>query len=338
MEKNINSFENIKKLLTKEPSMRFNGTENFGVWQEKAHKTLYSLLGLDRMLKSECDDFHITKSEKKDGFSEIHFCFQSEPQYYVPCCMLIPDNQSASDGTFICLQGHSTGMHISYGVPHFKGDDKTIANGDRDFALRAVKEGFCAVCMEQRYMGLCGQSDDGEPACLNGDSLSGILLGRCAVGERVWDIMRLIDVLQEHFPELNLNQLGCIGNSGGGTTSFYSACIDSRIKITVPSCSVCTYKDSIGAMHHCACNYIPRIAEFFDMGDLSGLIAPRKLLIINGSEDIIFPMNGVLEAFETTKKYYKAAGAEENCELATGNGGHRMYADLAWSIIHKMLK
>ena len=33
---------------------------------------------------------------------------------------------------------------------------------------------------------------------------------------------------------------------------------------------------------HCTCNFIPRIANHFDMGDIAGLIAPRGLVIVNG--------------------------------------------------------
>ena len=42
----------------------------------------------------------------------------------------------------------------------------------------------------------------------------------------------------------------CMGNSGGGTTTFYVGCLEPRVKYVMPSCSVCTYEDSIGAMEH----------------------------------------------------------------------------------------
>ena len=35
------------------------------------------------------------------------------------------------------------------------------------------------------------------------------------------------------------------------------------------------YKDSIGAMNHCACSYVPKIAESFDMGDLMAMAYPK---------------------------------------------------------------
>jgi len=129
-----------------------------------------------------------------------------------------------------------------------------------------------------------------------------------------------------------MEKIAIMGNSGGGTCSFYAACFDERIKIVMPSCSVCTYRDSIVAMHHCACNYIPNIARYFDMCDLSVLIAPRPFIIVAGQEDPIFPIEGVQKTFDVVKKIYKKANAEDNCKLVIGDGGHRFYANPSWNV------
>ena len=128
-----------------------------------------------------------------------------------------------------------------------------------------------------------------------------------------------------------------MGNSGGGTATYYAACMEERICLAMPSCAVCTYKDSIGAMHHCSCNYVPNIANYFDMGDLAGIIAPRKLIVVNGVEDKIFPKDGVNETYEVIKDMYRAAGAENNCAHVEGPEGHRFYADLSWPVLHQMM-
>ena len=322
-----------EQLQQTEPSMRYDGKEDFAQWQKKAYAKLWELLGMSCMQKCE-DSFLIESEEQKEGYKKILFSFQSEPGYYVPCCALLPDNMKEQQKVVICLQGHSTGMHISFGEPRFTGDEEMLQGGDRDFAIRALEEGYAAICMDQRYMGSCGQTSSGNPSCLGqGTALSTLLLGRTAIGERVWDVMRLIDVIEHHFPILDKDNVMCLGNSGGGTTTFYSACIDKRIKYAVPSCSVCTFKDSIGAMRHCGCNYIPGIANYFDMGDLGGLIAPRSLVIVNGREDDIFPDSGVRESYTIIQKAYEAMGAVDKCRLVTGEGGHRFYADIAWKEI-----
>lgn len=338
--RNQNPKEITLKLAKKEPLMRYKGEEDFFEWQKKARAKLRELLGLDFMQSCE-SDFKIISEKDCGSYNDTYFSFQSEPGYYVPCHILTPKNYEGKLTTVICLQGHSTGMHISIGEPKYEGDEKTIAGGDRDYARRLAERGRCAVAVEQRYMGECGGNENG-PGCLahgeegTAGALPTLMFGRCAAGERVWDISRAIDVVFENFPQVNPDDIMCTGNSGGGTSTFYVSCIDERIKLAAPSCAVCTYLDSIINLYHCPCNYIPQIARYFDMGDLSGLIAPRGLVVIAGKDDPIFPISGVKATFEITKSLYKAAGAENKAELFIGDGGHRYYADGAFKTIDKI--
>lgn len=335
--RNAKSIDYISKQFDRTPSMRYNDNEDFSAWQQKAYKKLWELLALDKMVKCD-DDFLIESEEQLDGCKKIRFSFQTEPGLYTPCYCLIPDDDKKIKGVVICLQGHSTGMHISIGEPHYEKDHASISGGDRDFANRVINEGYVAIAMEQRYMGESGSDEEGSPSCLRlGRALPALLLGRCAIGERVWDVMRLIDVIKKHFPTYKDKNLICLGNSGGGTTTFYATCIDKRIDCGVPSCSVCTYKDSIVDLKHCPCNYIPGIGEYFDMGDIAGLAAPRKLVVVNGKTDHIFPESGVQKTFAIAKNLFKAAGCEDNCRLVTGPEGHRFYADLAWKEINELM-
>ena len=168
--------------------------------------------------------------------------------------------------------------------------------------------------------------------------MGGFLLGRTAVGERVWDVHRLIDILIHYFSEYILaDKIVCMGNSGGGTTSFYAACYDKRVALSVPSCAVCTFEDSIMARHHCGCNYIPNIRRYFNMGDIGCLIAPRPLIVVCGIEDDLFPLHGVEKSYAVIETAYHAAGKDENCHLVKGNGGHTFFPEDVWPLVNKIL-
>jgi hypothetical protein len=58
-------------------------------------------------------------------FDEIRFRFASEPDLMIPAHLLLPKG-SLEHGrklpVVICLQGHSTGMHISLGRKKYEGD------------------------------------------------------------------------------------------------------------------------------------------------------------------------------------------------------------------------
>ncbi len=325
--------------LTKDitPSMAYRDEVDYGVWQKEAKGKLAELLGLPFI---KCDqDFCLIKEEECKDYKRVSFRFQSEPGYYVPCTILIPIGIEGLVPGVICMQGHSSGAHISLGIAKFQGDEKTIAGG-RDFAVRAVKEGFCAIVIEQRYMGEKGQTEEGSPACLRKNAaMSTLLLGRTAIGERVWDVQRLIDVIETYFSDkVDMSRLMCMGNSGGGTTTFYASALDERIKLSIPSCAVCTYDDSIMAMKHCECNYVPNIRRFFNMGDIGCLIAPRPLVVVCGKEDPIFPLHGVEASFEIIQKAYRKMHKEEDCHLVIGDGGHQFYPDDVWPIVKRVLR
>jgi cephalosporin-C deacetylase-like acetyl esterase len=322
----------------KSPSLAYSPGEDFAHWQAQAKEKLTELLG-DRPLPVHLN-VRVEWEQEKDFYRETRFIFTSEQGADVPCHLLVPKQGEGPFPVVICLQGHSTGMHISLGNPKFSGDEKSIA-GDRDFAVQAVKEGYAALALEQRCF---GERKDRRPeevqdvtkrhGCHHG-SLTALLWGRTMAGERVWDVSRAIDALAE-FPEVDTQRIGCMGNSGGGTITYYAACMDERIKIAMPSCSFCTYTDSIGSVDHCVDNYIPRILKYFEMGDLAGLIAPRSLVVVAGKKDPIFPIRGVKEAFATAESLYKHAGVEVKIRLVVGDEGHRFYAQEAWPVFRQL--
>ena len=328
------AYEYTKELIQKvSPAMAYNGGD-FHQWQNSARQTLSRLLGMDKFEKTNPEP-DIEYEKKLDFATEIRFTFQSEAGYRVPCHLLIP-NGVEKPPLMICLQGHSTGMHISLGRPKYDGDEKTIKGGDRDFCIRAVKEGFAALALEQRNFGECG-GDESGPGCLE-PAMTNLIIGRTTIAERVWDVSRLLDLMETEFADkVDITKICCMGNSGGGTATAYIAALEDRIVLAMPSCAMSTFRDSIGAMHHCPCNYVPRLAEYFDMGDLIAMAYPKYYVQVSGTEDPIFPLSGAEEVFKKGRLAYEASGTGHRCYLVRGNGGHRFYADNAWPIVHKLL-
>ena len=273
-----------------------------------------------------------------ETFTETRVLLTVEEGIRMPALVCVPKSGKKPYPVAICLQGHSTGMHRTMGrcLEGEKPDE-----GDRDMAIQALAKGYAALVIDQRCMGerrtikVWNQNDHNEPRC-HTTSMAALIVGRTMIGERCWDISRLIDYA-ETLPELDTSRLICMGNSGGGTATYYAAAFDERITVAIPSCAVCTFKDSIAAMFHCECNFIPGIAKYMDMGDMAVAIAPRPLIVVHGLEDSIFPKAGVYEAYETIQKVYAAAGAPDRCALVSGPAGHRFYKDLAWAKFDEMI-
>ena len=328
-------FEKERAVIRDLPiGMAYDGTQSFFAWQSAAREKLASLLGMARFTLCE-PQMQIERECPSDDFDEIRFTFRSEPGYRVPCHLLIP-HKVRRKGVMICLQGHSTGMHISLGRAKYEGDEGTAADGDRDFALQCVRYGMCGVTLEQRCFGEKGGKPKPDCYCT---AMTALLAGRTLLGARVWDVMRLVDVLRSEFSDrCDTGAIYSMGNSGGGTATFYASALDTRIAAAMPSCAFCTYADSIGSMYNCACNFVPHIRRFFDMAELAAMIAPRPLVIVSGAQDDIFPIGGATAEFARLKEYSAAADAADKCEHVIGEAGHRFYADAAWPVFLKQIQ
>lgn len=325
-------------LFHERPLMAFDPAQGFEEQQQRMRAKLRELLGETPEAVPLCPE--IQSRQEHERFTEYRIVFQAEQAVQACCILCIPKLGREKYPLAVCLQGHSTGMHISMGRRLYPRDNPEA--GDRDIAIQALDHGFAALCLEQRGMGerRTGKQplepDDGSTLC-HITSMNALLLGRTMLGERCFDISRAID-LALTFPEIDGERILCTGNSGGGTASFYAACLDERIGAVMPSCSVCTFRDSIGAMFHCVCNFVPGLARYMDMGDMAAMIAPRKLIVVGGREDPIFPDAGVREAFRTIQEVYRAAGVPENCALATGSGEHRYYRKEAWEAFDRVVR
>ena len=100
--------------------------------------------------------------------------------------------------------------------------------------------------------------------------LHSLLAGRTVIGERVWDIQRLIDWAVSQ-PDIDGSGILVMGNSGGGMVTMYAAACDERISVSVASCSFCTFVGRNGAIHHCDCNAVPGVMRFGEFHVVVGL-------------------------------------------------------------------
>ena len=119
--------------------------------------------------------------------------------------------------------------------------------------------------------------------------------------------------------------------------TLYTSALDERIRSAVVSGYFNTFEDSILAMEHCDCNYIPGIRKYAEMSDVAAMIAPRPLLIESGTEDQIFPIEATRTALGKLKKAYEVLGAADKLDIYIGNGGHRFYGNKAFDWMDRWL-
>ncbi len=314
----------------------------FQVWQMDTRPVLHKLVGLDKIAE-QIGDFKPTvqfeEAENLGDHTRQQGWIETEPHVRIKFWLLKPK----TDGTFplaIFPHGHDKrGYDTSVGFYHEEAHRKKIITQDRDVAVQAVKRGFLAIAPATR-----GLADDGipDPKKRHGDRpcraqlMHCLLAGRTPIGERVWDMQRIIDWATT-LPDVDTSNILMMGNSGGGVVTIYTAACDERITVAVPSCSFTSYYSPNGYIYHCDCNMVPGILEIGEIGNVAGLIAPRYLLAVNGIKDGLHRPSDTERAAKSTKDIFTAANCRDHFDHRWGLEGHRFYKDLMWDFVMKAI-
>ncbi|MES2468913.1 MAG: dienelactone hydrolase family protein [Verrucomicrobiota bacterium] len=148
--------------------------------------------------------------------------------------------------------------------------------------------------------------------------------GYTPAGVEAWVGIRALDYLETR-PEVDRTRFGMTGRSGGGAYSWWVGALDDRIKVAVPVAGITTLHDHVveGAIEgHCDCMFMVN-SKRWDFDRVAALLAPRPLLISNTDSDEIFPLTGVMEVFNRTRRLYRKLGVEANIGIHIAEGPHK---------------
>lgn len=314
--------------------------EAFQSWKEELRHVLNDLLGLSKMEPCALNPVLVESIELEQGMIREKVIIQVEPDVYMPFYVLIPsrDNQILVKGKPVCIiapHGHMGGGKYSVaGCREIPGISEAIDRFNYDYGLKAALSGYIAICPDTRGFGerreALNQDIEGSFEQLMSNSCLYLArmaepLGLTVAGLCTWDLMRLIDYIEER-NEWDTTNLGCIGFSGGGMQTLWLAALDDRIRYAMISGYLYGYKDSLLKLHgNCSCNFVPGLWEKVDMGDLGALIAPRPLLIQSCEEDHLNGERGLQNVFEQVdiiRGAYACFDASDRVIHDLRKGGH----------------
>lgn len=310
-------------------------------WQRELRSRVAALLGLPTMLPYNLDP-KVTERTTLDRYVRERVLVNTEPGVVMALYVLIPADLRPGERrpAVLAAHGHGSGGKLSpSGRRDIPAIDDAISVFNYDYGVQLVRQGFVVFCPDARGFGErreSGAQGDDEMRFISSSCQQlahmALPLGQTVTGMWVWDLMRLIDYVEQR-PECDGQRVGCAGLSGGGLQTLYLAALDERIKCAVVSGYFYGAKDSLLEMsENCACNYVPGLWLLADMGDLGALIAPRPLLIETGDQD---PLNGkrgvanVTEQLDITRGAYRVLGAEDRVAHDVFVGEHRWHGEKA---------
>jgi hypothetical protein len=242
--------------------------------------------------------------------------------------LLTPKQAAKPMPAIICVPGHGRGADDIVGIDEHGRDRSNKAGYQHDFAIQVVEHGAAAIAVEPMAFGcrrdpLTRKKGLGATAC-QPSAGSALLFGETMIGWRVYDVMRTRDWIETR-PELNSRQVGCMGISGGGTCTLFSAALDTRIRTAFVSGYLNIFRDCIMSLSHCMDNYVPGILNWAEMYDVAGLIAPRPLFSEGGDKDPIFPVAATRESYARVQKIYAVFGAPGAVQQEIFEGVHEFH-------------
>jgi hypothetical protein len=158
----------------------------------------------------------------------------------------------------------------------------------------------------------------------------------------LWDDIRTVDYFSKR-PEVDARRLACVGLSVGGYRSLMLAALDERIKVAVSVGFMRSdpYQVRRNVIHSTGFSFhLVGLYRYFDLPDISGLIAPRHVVFMNGLKDGLFQQDGLKAAYSKIEQIYRKAGVPERQSCRLYNVPHEFNAGMqaeAWEWLSKAL-
>ena len=139
---------------------------------------------------------------------------------------------------------------------------------------------------------------------------------------RAWDGIRALDYLLTR-PEVDPQQIGVTGNSGGGTMTTWLCGVEQRWSMAAPSCFVTTFRRNMENELPADTEQCPpqALALGLDHDDFLAALAPKPIIIL-GKERDYFDARGVEEAHARLRRLYELLGVPEQIGVFIGPTTH----------------
>ncbi len=284
-----------------------NSATEWASIRPERHSELIEMLSLQDMpVDGEKPPLNVrvTGTIQRDGYRIEKLYYESLPGLYVPANLYIPDDIKERVPAIIYVCGHSHTQKVHY----------------QTHPAKFARLGFVCLIVETIQYGEVRGEHWG---CYARGWFNWYSRGYTPAGVEVWNAIRGLDLLSER-PEVDSQNMGATGISGGGAISWFLAAADSRVKAAAPVCGASTLEAQILTRTidgHCDC--MTHINTFqSDFRDIGALIAPRALLIGQSDRDGLNKVESVRQIADDLKGLYELHGVPENLMYIETPGGH----------------
>ncbi len=324
MNSEYNSFSFIKNSLDNCVQHRFNGKtiSDFEFWKNNMRIKLSKILGLDKMKPDIKNNEFIFKKDYKNYTLE-KYVLNTLRNLKMPYYKLTPKN--GCNKAVIAIHGH--GSDGKEGLAGFEGESfkSNIVKFNYSYGYDFLNKGYTVYIPDlpgagERMLGIYGDKR-AECSDINNALIS---MGMCLQGIILSEMKILLDLISEKY-----EYIGCCGFSGGANCGIWLSAMDDRLSFCVISGFFHSFKDTLLYTNRCGCNFVPKLWEVADMGDLLAVAAPLDIYIETGKYDKlngVRGIDGVLEQLEIANTAYAVFNKKLTINICDGE--HKWFGSI----------
>jgi dienelactone hydrolase len=270
--------------------------------------------------KKEALNPEITGITQKEGYRIEKIIYEPVPGFYETGCLYIPDKLNGKAPAILNVFGHD---QASFREEYYQ---VIITN--------LVKKGMIVFAIDPLGQGEHVQYYDTSikfsaigysviEHCYFGNVC--FLAGVSSAKHFIWDGIRAIDYLLTR-KEVDPENIGVTGFSGGGTVTSYLMALDERVKVAIPCSWPTAYRRllEMKGVGDAETIFIHGLAKGITFEDLLEVRAPKATLLTFTSRDEYLSLQGARDALKEAKKVYSAFGREDNLEMVEDDYKHWM--------------
>jgi dienelactone hydrolase len=298
--------------------------------------------------------------------------FNTTPDVRVPAFVLVPKGRQGRLPAIVALHDHG-GFYL-WGKEKLVAIDgehpvlagfRTRSYGGRSIAIELVRRGYVVVVIDMFYWGdrrmlLADDPADwrDRPASMPDARVDAFnarassneqLVGRTIYsagftwpGVMCWDDIRTVDYLLTR-PDVDPKRIGCVGLSVGAVRSTHLAAFDDRIRAAVVVCWMTSFPRQLRSHIRNTIGHtkvIPGVQRLLDYPDVASLAMPTPMLVMSGSRDALFALDGIKESLATLEACYAKAGIAERCRTRLYDSPHQFSVEMqaeAWAWLERFV-
>ena len=150
-----------------------------------------------------------------------------------------------------------------------------------------IAQGHAVCAVNLRGMGLSvPRPPAGGPDFYRGMELAerfawtNLVLGKPAIGQRVWDILRVLDYLATR-SDVDVSQIRILGRGSAGIAGGMAALLDERVRSILLTQAILSYQSLVDCEDYSVSLdwFVPGILQHFDLPDILASMSPRPVWI-----------------------------------------------------------